>query len=125
MLAAAMSLIPVFGSILSSIPIVAVALVGGGAFDLKAGLAVLGWIIGIHLLEANLLNPKIIGDAAKIHPVVVIFALVVGEASGGLVGALMAVPVASVIQTLFVFFRRRAEEGAAAAQAPSPSVESA
>ena len=70
----------------------------------------LGWIIGIHLLEANLLNPKIIGNAAKIHPVVVIFALVVGEYNGGLVGALFAVPVASIVQTLFLFFLRRRHE---------------
>ena len=104
-------MIPVFGSILSSVPIVAVALVGGGTFEMARGLGVLGWIIGIHLLEANFLNPKIIGNAAKIHPVVVIFALVVGEHNGGLVGALFAVPVASIVQTLFLFFlRRRVDE---------------
>ncbi|MSP59609.1 MAG: AI-2E family transporter [Myxococcales bacterium] len=118
LLAAGMSLIPVFGSILSSIPIVAVALVGGEAgVDLQRGLATLGWIIGIHLLEANFLNPKIIGGAAKIHPVVVVFALLVGEDTGGLVGALLAVPVASMVQTLFLFFRRRVRERSEAATA--------
>lgn len=109
-LAGVMSLVPVFGSILSSIPIVLVALVGDShGISIKTGLGVLGWIIGIHLLEANVLNPKIIGTAAKIHPVVVIFALLVGESSGGLVGALIAVPIASVVQTLFLWLRRRAE----------------
>ena len=62
----------------------------------------LAWIIGIHLVEANFLNPKIMGDAAKIHPVLVVFALIAGEHSYGLVGALFAVPVASIIQTIFV-----------------------
>jgi predicted PurR-regulated permease PerM len=115
-LAGVMSLIPVFGSILSSIPIVLVALVGEGhGLQLRLGLAVLGWIIGIHLLEANLLNPKIIGSAARIHPLVVIFALLVGETSGGLVGALVAVPIASVVQTLFLWLRRRAEGPSVAA----------
>ena len=111
MLAGGMSLIPVFGSILSSIPIVALALVGGGSgggLAMMKGLGTLGWIIGIHLLEANFLNPKIIGHAARIHPLVVIFSLIVGETTGGLVGALIAVPVASVVQTLFLFFRDRA-----------------
>ncbi len=108
--AGAMSFIPVFGSILSSIPIVSVALVAGqDGVDLGRGLATLGWIVGIHLLEANFLNPKIIGGAAKIHPVVVIFALLVGEELGGLPGALVAVPTASILQAVFLFLRRRSE----------------
>jgi predicted PurR-regulated permease PerM len=106
-IAATMSLIPIFGSILSSIPIVAIALISSGSFDLKQGVLVLAWIVGIHLLEANFLNPKIMGDAAKIHPVLVVFALIAGEHSYGLVGALFAVPVASIIQTIFVYYRRR------------------
>jgi predicted PurR-regulated permease PerM len=68
----------------------------------------LSWIVGIHFIEANLLNPKIIGTAAKMHPVLVIFALVLGEHSFGLTGALLAVPTASIIQVLFQFFRRKA-----------------
>jgi predicted PurR-regulated permease PerM len=109
LLAAALSFIPVFGSIVSSVPIVAVALASGvDGVSLSTGLAVLLWIIGIHFLEANLFNPKIIGDAAKIHPVVVVFALLVGEESGGLAGALIAVPTASIVQALFVWSRRRA-----------------
>ena len=106
-IAAAMSLIPIFGSILSSIPIVAVALISSGTFDLTKGVKVLAWIILIHLVEANFLNPKIMGNAAKIHPVLVVFALIAGEHSYGLVGALFAVPVASIIQTIFVYYRKR------------------
>jgi predicted PurR-regulated permease PerM len=106
-IAAVMSLIPIFGSILSSVPIVAVALISSGSFDLAPGLYILGWIIAIHLLEANYLNPRIMGEAAKIHPVLVVFALIAGEQSYGLVGALFAVPVASIIQTIFVYYRRR------------------
>jgi predicted PurR-regulated permease PerM len=106
-IASVMSLVPIFGSIMSSVPIVAIALISSGNFDLKQGLFVLGWICGIHLLEANFLNPKIMGDAAKIHPVLVVFALIAGEHSYGLVGALFAVPVASIIQTIFVYYRRR------------------
>jgi predicted PurR-regulated permease PerM len=118
--ASAMSLIPIFGSILSSVPIVAVALISSGNFDVLQGLKMLLWIIGIHLLEANVLNPKIMGNAAKIHPVLVVFALIAGEHSYGLVGALFAVPVASIIQTIFVYYRRRR---AAAVAATPPAAE--
>src|SRR5262249_47764208 len=66
---------------------------------------VLAWIVGIHQIEANFLNPKIIGDQAKIHPVLVIFSLLVGEHFFGVTGALLAVPVFSIAQSLFLHFR--------------------
>lgn len=107
--ATVLSLIPIFGSILSTIPIVMAALVSGTeGIDLARAVFIAGWIVGIHFIEANFLNPKIIGTAAKIHPVLVIFALIIGEHSYGLVGALLAVPAASMIQVLFLFFRRKA-----------------
>lgn len=109
-IASIMSLVPIFGSILSSVPIVAIALISSGTFDIGRGVSVLAWICGIHLIEANFLNPKIMGDAAKIHPVLVVFALIAGEHSYGLTGALFAVPVASMIQTIFVYYRRRGFE---------------
>jgi predicted PurR-regulated permease PerM len=95
--AAVFSLVPIFGSILSTVPIVVVGLSSGVT---TAVLAVL-WIVGIHLLEANLLNPKIMGDAAKIHPVLVVLALVVGEHYYGLAGALFAVPIMSIVATVW------------------------
>ncbi len=99
--AAVMSLIPIFGSILSSIPAVAIGLTQSPA----TAFGVLAWIIGIHQIEANFLNPKIIGDAAKIHPVLVVFALITGEHFFQLPGALFAVPCLSIAQTIFLHFR--------------------
>jgi len=99
------SLIPIFGAIVSSVPIVAMAL----AQNWKAGLGMLAWIIGIHALEAYFLNPKIMGSAARIHPVVVALALIAGERTYGLLGALFAVPVAAVAVACFDFVRRKAQ----------------
>lgn len=108
LLAGVMSLIPIFGSILSSIPIVLVALASGeSGVDVLKGVLILAWIIGIHLLEANLLNPKIMGTAAKIHPVVVIFAVVAGERTYGPIGALLGVPLVSAVQAVFMYLRRK------------------
>ncbi|MCS6900568.1 MAG: AI-2E family transporter [Myxococcales bacterium] len=100
-IAGAMSIIPIFGAILSSIPAVAIALTQ----SLGLALGVLAWIVTIHQIEANFLNPKIIGDAAKIHPVLVVFSLVVGEHLFHLPGALLAVPCLSLAQSLFLHFR--------------------
>jgi predicted PurR-regulated permease PerM len=102
MIATALSLIPIFGAIFSSVPAVAIGLTqsfGTAAF-------VLAWIIGIHQLEANFLNPKIMGDAAKIHPVLVIFSLLVGEHFFRTTGALLAVPCMSIAQSVFLHFRQ-------------------
>jgi predicted PurR-regulated permease PerM len=95
------SLIPIFGSIASAIPAVALGLTQ----SLGTAVFVLVWIVGIHQLEANILNPKIMGDAAKIHPVLVIFSLLVGEHFFHIVGALLAVPCMSIAQTLFQHLR--------------------
>ena len=103
-----MSLIPIFGSILSTFPIVVAALVSSAhGLDVVRAVAMVGWIIGIHFIEANFLNPKIIGTAAKIHPVLVIFALVLGEKTYGLIGALFAVPILSMVSVVFMFFYRK------------------
>ena len=95
------SLIPIFGSIVSSVPAVALGLTQ----SFGTAMFVLLWIVGIHQIEANLLNPKIMGDAAKIHPVLVVFSLLVGEHFFHTVGALLAVPCMSVAQSVFTHFR--------------------
>src|SRR5260221_6851507 len=96
-----MSIIPIFGLILSAVPAVALALTQ----SFGTALGVLLWIVGIHQLEANFLNPKIIGDSAKIHPVLVVFSLLVGEHFFQIAGALFAVPCMSIAQTVFLHFR--------------------
>jgi predicted PurR-regulated permease PerM len=95
------SLIPIFGSIVSAVP----AVILGLTQSFGTALFVLGWIVGVHQLEANLLNPKIMGDAAKIHPVLVIFSLLVGEHFFHTTGALLAVPTMSIALSVFTHFR--------------------
>ncbi len=101
LIATVLSIIPIFGAILSSVPAVLVGLQQG----LGVALFTLAWIIGIHQIEANILNPKIMGDAAKVHPVLVVFSLIAGEHFFGILGALLAVPVLSIAQSLFLHFR--------------------
>ncbi len=120
-----LSLIPIFGTIISSVPIVLIAMADG----FQKGLIMLAWICGIHALEAYFLNPKIMGKAARIHPVIVAFSLIAGERLYGLVGALFAVPIAAIFVACFDFARLKAQpvpiELPAAVQSPSPAVEPA
>jgi predicted PurR-regulated permease PerM len=119
-LATVLYMVPIFGTILSSIPIVLLAAGSGG---LSLGLAALGWIVVIHALESYVLNPKVMGDASRIHPVLIVLALLVGERLYGLVGALLAVPVASVFVATFRFMHRKLAEldEQVAAVAPAPA----
>jgi predicted PurR-regulated permease PerM len=103
-IATVFSIIPIFGSILSTIPAVILGLRSG----LTTGLLTLAWILIIHQIEANLLNPKIMGDSAKVHPVLVVFALLAGESVFGIAGALLAVPVLSITQSIFLHYRESA-----------------
>jgi predicted PurR-regulated permease PerM len=105
LVAAVFSLVPIFGSIASAVPAVAIGLTQG----LGTATMVLGWIVGIHQLEANVLNPKIMGDAAKSHPVLVIFSLLVGEHFFHAIGALLAVPTMSLAQSVFLHLRQITE----------------
>ena len=96
-----LTLIPIFGTIISSIPCILFALTVGFGH----GVGILIWICVIHALEAYILNPKIIGASARISPVVVVFVLVAGEHFFGLKGALLAVPVTAIVAALggFIF----------------------
>jgi predicted PurR-regulated permease PerM len=97
------SLIPIFGAVVSSIPALIIALTQG----VGTMLLVLLWILGIHFIEANVLQPKIMGRTARIHPAIIILALLAGEHAYGVLGALVAVPMASVLQSLLLFVREQ------------------
>lgn len=101
LIAGVCSLIPIFGTIISTIPCVILALPQG----IGTAVLVVVWIIVIHFIEANILQPKIMGTTARIHPAIVILALVAGEHAIGIIGALVAVPVVSVAQSLLFFAR--------------------
>lgn len=104
LVATVLSIIPIFGAILSSVPAVIIGL----QTSFMTGVLTLVWILVIHQIEANLLNPKILGDSAKVHPVLVVFALLAGEHLFGISGALLAVPVLSITQSIFLHNRESA-----------------
>lgn len=105
LIAGILSLIPIFGTIVSSIPIVLMGLTSG----VDTAVLALLWIVFIHLLEGNVLNPMIMGSHAQMHPVVIVFALLAGEHSFGVWGALLAVPTMSILQACFRFYRHEIE----------------
>ncbi len=90
-------LIPIVGPILSAVPAILVAL------TISPGLAigVTGYYFAQQQLESHLLVPKIMSRQVGVSPVTVIVALLVGGELSGLVGAILAVPSAAILQVLF------------------------
>ena len=95
------SVIPLVGSTLGLIVSVAVAWFQSG--DIMFVGIIGGIFIAGQLIEGNLLSPKIVGDSVGLHPLWVFFALMAGGALFGILGMLLAVPVAAVAGVLSSF----------------------
>ena len=93
-------IIPYFGPIIGFIPAAAFAL-------LRSPLSVI-WVlaifIGANQLESSIIAPKLIGERVGLHPLAVIFAVLVGGELLGVVGMLVAVPAASIVRVLLQYF---------------------
>ena len=104
--AGVLELLPIIGPIIEAIPAVLLALTAG----IDAAIAALVLYTVIQQLENNLLVPKIQGDAVELHPSAVMFALVVGGAIAGLLGAILALPVTAAARDVFRYLFHRLNE---------------
>jgi predicted PurR-regulated permease PerM len=98
-------LLPIIGPILSAIPAVLLALTAG----VQPALAALVLYVVIQQVENNLFVPKIQGDAVELHPTIVMVALVLGGAIGGLLGAILALPIAAASRDVFRYAFHRVD----------------
>ena len=95
-------LIPIIGPILGSIPAVfiALALSLAGVEPWWKVIFTVGWYTLIQQTEGNILVPRVMKHAVGLSPLLTILALVIGTKLLGLVGALLAVPVAAALQVV-------------------------
>lgn len=99
-------LIPLAGPIIGAVPAVGIAFATQSP---QKALLVLALYIGIQQAENNLLVPKVMQRSVGLSPLTVLFAVLAGVALLGIIGALLAVPVASAIQVILqhTLFRRQ------------------
>lgn len=90
--------IPILGTLLSGAICTLIALTQGWLI----AVLVLGYFIIVHILEGDVVGPRIVGKAVGLHPIVSLVALVAGSELFGIWGALFASPVAGVLQALIV-----------------------
>ena len=110
-----LELLPIIGPIISAVPAVLLAATVG----LEAVIAALVLYTFVQQVENNVLVPKIQGDAIELHPALVMFAIVIGGSLGGLLGAILALPVAAAMRDVTRYLFRRLSPDAPEALAAS------
>jgi predicted PurR-regulated permease PerM len=103
--------------VLGAIPPIAVALFEN---PLTALWVVLLFIV-LQQLEGHIVAPQIFSHALRINPLLVIIALLFGDAIYGIIGALMALPVAAVIRETILYLHRHVVLEPWRTQAPPPT----
>ncbi|WP_165491783.1 AI-2E family transporter [Egibacter rhizosphaerae] len=113
-------LFPVVGAIATGALAVLVALADGG---LVTGLIVLGLILAVQQLEANVLQPYVLGQAISLHPMMVLLAITAGAIAANVLGAFLAVPAAAIIARAIDYLREETQTEApgASGQSQQPS----
>ena len=91
------NMIPYIGAIIAVAIATLITLITGG---LSQAIWMLIVVIILQQIDANIINPKIIGQSLKISPLLVIFAITVGGAYFGIIGMFLAVPAIAVIRIL-------------------------
>ena len=92
-----LNIIPYFGPFFGMVPAFLVALTTNGLG--QAIIAVLA-LLGVQQIDSNYIYPKVVGSSTGLHPLFVLLSVSIFGYFGGIVGMLLAVPAAGIIQIL-------------------------
>ncbi|MFE6226539.1 AI-2E family transporter [Streptomyces sp. NPDC057854] len=101
--------IPLVGAVISGALAVLVALVTNGVFT---ALMVLVVVLAVQQIEGHVLQPFILGRAVRVHPLAVVLAVAAGGLTAGIGGAVVAVPLVAVANTVVGYLRAWSHEPA-------------
>ena len=97
------SFIPLVGAVATGAIAVFVALVFLGPIP---AVVMLGIVILVQQLEGHVLQPFVMGNAVRVHPLAVVLAVATGGLIGGIPGALFAVPVVATFNVMIGYIAR-------------------
>ncbi|MFF8815210.1 AI-2E family transporter [Streptomyces pactum] len=106
--------IPLVGAVVSGALAVVVALVTVDAFTAAMVLIV---VLAVQQIEGHILQPFILGRAVQVHPLAVVLSVAAGSLIGGIGGAVVAVPLVAVANTVVGYLRAYSSEAAVRAAA--------
>jgi predicted PurR-regulated permease PerM len=117
--AGVMMIIPLVGAIVAVIPPVIIAL---ASVSLAKAVILLAVMIGLQQLVLQVLQPRIMGKSVGLHPLWVLASVLIGARVAGVWGALFAVPIAAILQTIVQVYYFRAAGDEASEEAISSSL---
>ncbi|MFF0388812.1 AI-2E family transporter [Kitasatospora sp. NPDC004615] len=100
--------VPLVGALVTGTIAVLIALVTVGPFKALMALVVL---VAVQQLEGHILQPLILGRAVRVHPLAVVLGVAAGSIVGGIAGAIVAVPLIAVTNTVTGHLRQRNAAG--------------
>lgn len=112
------SFIPLVGAVASGALAVVVALVTQGVFTALMALVI---VLVVQQIEGHVLQPFILGRAVRVHPLAVVLAVATGGTVAGIGGAVVAVPLVAVANTVVVYLRARGASGTATPDTTGPT----
>jgi predicted PurR-regulated permease PerM len=100
-------IVPIIGPIFATAVAAIVAYMGGtsnfGLDPFRTALVVIAVYFVVRQIQDYLINPYIMGKITKLHPLIILFAVLAGEHTAGILGLLIAVPLAGVIKIIFEY----------------------
>jgi predicted PurR-regulated permease PerM len=99
--------VPIIGALFAGFVAVLIALVSNGLTD---ALIVLAVIVVVQQLEGNVFQPMIQSRGLGLHAAVILLAVTLGGSLAGIVGSLLAVPVAALIAVVWNYLREQLSE---------------
>ena len=101
------NLIPYVGPVVGFVTLLVVCLIESAWSKLLIGGIVLAVLL---FVDGNIINPKLLSSNVEVHPLLVFAAMIAGSAVGGLVGMLVAVPLAALLKIEFDKFLDKKEK---------------
>ncbi len=101
-------IVPLIGPIVAAVVAVLAVLLGGGSSTyslapIQTSIIVVIIYFVLRQLQDYFIIPHVMGRITKLHPLIILFAVLAGGHSGGILGLLLAVPIAGVIKILLEF----------------------
>jgi len=107
---AILAMIPVVGAVIFLIPVV----LAGLTVSIEKTIIAVVIILLAAQLVFNILGPKLLGSALKIHPIVILLSFIIGYRLAGVWGAIFAVPITSalfvIVKDLLKYWRQEADK---------------
>jgi predicted PurR-regulated permease PerM len=91
-------LVPYFGPIIGGVPAIVISVIQYGDFS-HVPLIIL-MILIVYIIDNGLVQPYVISKSVDMHPLIIIFLILIGSQLFGVIGMLLAIPSATVIKTM-------------------------